>query len=281
VTADERGRLQIAVEVDANRKLTPAEFKALREDLAGQISDGIGAGCFAFLTPTTGISVVAALPLKVHCAQAEGKAWKPSAATARENARRIAAIKKEIDARDAAADESPAVKSAKGAAKAPSLKKLLRLLSKVDRERLYEEVKAEVAATGNDLSNIADGELPSGNFRDPKFLRLLMSARLRPEVLDARGYTLLYQAAPSAGCIEVLLKHGVNVNRICHDFSKTTALIRAAWLGEIKSVETLLAAGADPSIRDEAGKIALDRVDPRSRNKKAIEELLRRAGRKK
>lgn len=279
--ADERGRLQIAVEVDSNRKLTATELKALREDLASQISDGIGAGCFSFLTPATGASVVAVLPLKVHCTQVEGKAWKPSASTTRENARRIAAIKKEIDARDAAADEAPAVKSAKGAAKAPRLKKLLRLLAKVDRERLYDEIKAELVATGDDLSSLADGELPSSNFHDAKFLRLLLNARLRPEILDASGYTLLYQAAPSARCIEMLLKQGVDVNRICQDYSKTTALIRAAWLGEIKSVETLLAAGADPSIRDDAGKTALDRVNPRSRNKQAIEDLLRRAGRKK
>jgi len=41
-------QLRVAIEIDSPRKLTEAELTALRDDLDGQVSDGIGEGGFDF-----------------------------------------------------------------------------------------------------------------------------------------------------------------------------------------------------------------------------------------
>lgn len=159
LTRDAKGRLQISVEVDANRKLTRAELAALRDDFEGQITDGIGAGCFDALSAAAGLSVEVHFPVQTRCVQQEGRAWKPTATTQRGNERRIAAVKKLVDAMDSGGDQSatqefPGRSSATGPAavtpgKRPNFKKLFRLLAKVERVQLFDQIKAELEAIGN------------------------------------------------------------------------------------------------------------------------------------
>ncbi|MCA9178146.1 MAG: hypothetical protein KDB14_26965, partial [Planctomycetales bacterium] len=214
--------LAMAVEVDSQRKLSRKELGELRGDLEGQLSDGIGAGCFDELSAKTGLTVELQFPLKARVAQAEGIAWLPRATTASGNERRIAAVARLVEAEDrkppassksstaskksASSKKAAAGKSdgklaeskpseSKPSAKKPNLKKLFRLLDKVERDQLFAQIKSELEACGNDLSMVADGELPYGNFRDPKLLRLLLTAGLPPETIDVAGNSLLIQAA--------------------------------------------------------------------------------------
>lgn len=306
LTRDGRGKLCITVEVDAARKLSRREIGELREDLEGQITDGIGAGCFDALAAETGLRVQPVFPLKATCKQAEGVAWKPRATSARGNARRVQAAAKWVEAQDAR-PTSPAQpkgkRTAKGkaqpakpqastkakqkmpptssadraspAGKKPNLKKLFRLLSRVDRDQIFPQIKAELEARGNDLRQVEDRELPYLNFREPKLLRLLLKAGLRPDILDEKGYPLLVAAAINAKSIEVLLKAGVDVNQVGDDVYRSTALIEAARLGVRKSVEVLLEHGADPALTDAQGRTALDQLDPDAREFDRIEQMLK------
>lgn len=283
LVVDEKGNLTIAVEVDSRRKLTPKEVRVLREDFAEQLTDGIGAGCFDDLTTATGIAVVPRFPLTSKCTQSEGTAWRPRSSTKKGNEQRISAAAKLIEKMDLACPKTDApLKSTapeKDAAKnpdkrkKPNLNKLFRLLAKPERNQLFDQIKAELEACGNDLSMVGDGEYPYGNFNDPKLLRLLLNAGLPPETTDVKRYSLLIQAACEPKSIELLLKHSVNINRVC-DGDDATALIRAARLGRRKSVELLLKNGADASIRNKAGKAAIEVVDKRSRDSQAIIDLL-------
>ncbi|TWT99019.1 ankyrin repeat domain-containing protein [Neorhodopirellula pilleata] len=280
---DEKRNLALTVEVDSRRKLTPKEIKALREDFEGQLTDGIGAGCFDELTTSTGLAVVSRFPLRSKCTQTEGVAWRPKASTQRGNEQRIAAASKLVEKMDSAsfkvrasmkpaADETNAIENT-GKRHAPNLKKLFRLLAKPDRDRLFDQIQAELEACGNDLSEVGDGEYPHGNFSDPKLLRMLLNAGLPPETTDVKRYSLLVQAACNPKSIDLLLKHNVDINRVCNG-DDATALIRAARLGKRQSVELLLKHEADPTIRNSAGKSAIDVVGKHSRQWQAIVELL-------
>jgi hypothetical protein len=279
----EKGNLIISVEIDSRRKLTPKEVRVLREDFTGQLTDGIGAGCFDDLTIATGITVVPRFPIMSKCTQTEGTAWRPRASTKNGNVRRICVAAKLVEKIDfsgsktdarlkSTVPEKDAVKNT-DIRKKPNLNKLFRLLAKPERNQLFDQIKAELEACGNDLAMVGDGEYPHGNFNEPKLLRLLLNAGLPPEITDAKRYSLLIQAAGDPKSIELLLQHSVNINRVC-DGDDATALIRAARLGKLKSVELLLKNGADPSIRNRAGKAAIQVVDKRSRNRQAIVDLL-------
>ncbi|MEZ6090660.1 MAG: ankyrin repeat domain-containing protein [Pirellulaceae bacterium] len=281
---DEKGRLLMAVEIDSQRKLTRKELGELREDVVGQLTDGIGTGCFDELTTSTGLGVQLRFPVKPNCTQTEGTAWRPKATTERGNKQRIATAAKLIKKADSIPNKSPAsrVAVAGGAGTAaspgkrnqPNFQKLFRLLAKPERDQLFDQIKAELEECGNDLSGVGDREYPYGNLSDPKLLRLLLNAGLPPETTDVKGNSLLVQAAVNPKCIELMLKHGADVNRVCDSHVATTALIRAANLGKRKSVEILLEHGADPSIKDKSGKAAWDVVDKRSRERQAIVDLL-------
>ncbi|MEZ6135937.1 MAG: ankyrin repeat domain-containing protein [Pirellulaceae bacterium] len=158
--------------------------------------------------------------------------------------------------------------------KESNLKRLFRLLAKPERNQLMDQIKAELEVCGNDLSTVVDGEYPYGNLSDPKLLRMLLKAGLPPETTDVKGNSLLIQAACEPRCIQLLLKSGADVNRVCDSVVVATALIRAASLGKRKSVEILLEHGADPSIQDKSGRSARDVVDKRMRDRQAIIDLL-------
>lgn len=299
LVVDGKGHLSMTVEVDSQRKLNRKELAALREDFEGQMTDGIGTGCFDALTRATGLSVELRTPLKFKYSQGQAAAWRPKATTEKGNQQRILAIQKLVEKLDAAPvkktsakkaaskkasrKKAPAkkstVKEAGGVATSakkeqPNFKKLLRLLAKPERDQLFDQIKAELEACGNDLSMIEDGQYPYGNFNTPKLLRLLLKAGLPAETIDEKGNSLLIQAAGEPKCLELILKEGADVNRVCDSYYASTALIRAAFLGKRKSVELLLQQGADPKIKDKSGKFAVDIVDKYSRDRQAIIDLL-------
>ena len=288
LTLDSKGQLLISVEVQSNRKLTRNEIKALREDFEAQITDGIGAGCFDDLSAATGLSIEVRTPLRTGFTQDEGQAWKVKPSTARGNEKRIAAVAKLVDemdtqpqaprARAVSVEPAGSVESAvSGKAptrEQPNFRKLFRMLAKPERYSLFDEIKAEVAACGNDLSSIGDRQYPYGNFGDPKLLRLLLEAGLPPNILDEKGHSLLIHAAGSPKCMEMLLKLGLDVNRICDDVYRSTALHRAAHVGSLAGAKFLLANGADPSIKDDRGKIPQQCVNRLAPNPKALEAVL-------
>lgn len=83
-------------------------------------------------------------------------------------------------------------------------------------------------------------------------------ASLNPD--DDSGSTLLIYALGNRHfpeMIEFLIDKGINLNVRPHEFAHTPLMVAAA-LGYEKSVETLLKLGADPSMKDEDGKTALD-----------------------
>jgi hypothetical protein len=285
VVLDELGHLTMTVEVDSLRRLTRKELSALREDFEGQLTDGLGTGCFDELTTATGLAVELKFPLKSKCVQTEGTAWQPKASTSKGNKQRVSAAAKIVEkicsapSKQRASSKSAArgTRSAKPAnipARA-NLDKLLRLLEKPNRDQLFDQIKIELEANGNDLSQLVDGTYPYGNFNDPKLLRLLLNAGLPPETTDVKGNSLLIQAAANPQCLQLLLTENVNVNRICNGYYASTALIRASALGNRKSVELLLEHGADPTIKDKSGKTAQELVARHSRERQVIIELLR------
>lgn len=50
-------RLQVQIEIDSPRKLKKAELSALREELDGQVSDGIGEGGFDFVATAAELTI--------------------------------------------------------------------------------------------------------------------------------------------------------------------------------------------------------------------------------
>jgi len=286
---DEKGHLTIAVEVDSQRRLSRKELSVLRQDFEGQLTDGIGAGCFDELAVSTGLTVELRFPLRSKCKQTEGTAWRPKALPQKGNQLRIAAAIKLVGKMDSApsktgASKRSAVKATAAATtrskqERPDFKKLIRLLAKPGRDQLFDQIKVELEACGNDLSLLGNDEYPYGNFNDPKLLRLLLKAGLPPETTDVKGNSLLIQAAVNPKCLELLLKAGANVNRVCNSSFASTALIRAAHLGKRKSVEILLGHGADATIKDKSGKFAQDIVDKRSPERQTIVDLLQRSAR--
>ena len=157
--------LYLSIEIDAPRKLNRKELTTLRENLTGQIFDGIGSGAFNDLGRHAGLQITHPYSAKVVCKQSEGKAWKPRATTAKSNDRRIAAIAKSERKLDKQKSVKTPTTSTKSAVKTkqPNFRKLLRLLDKVDREFIIPEIQKEVDAVG-DLSGLEDRQFPTGNF---------------------------------------------------------------------------------------------------------------------
>lgn len=277
-------QLVMVVEVDSQRKLSSKELRALRDDFEGQLTDGIGAGCFDELTEATGLRFEWLTSGESNCTQIEGMAWRPKTTTARGNEIRISGAAKIIEKIDSAPPKPIKSEKAKNAgdrgmvhraeSTRPDFKKLFRLLAKPERDKLIKEIKTELQACGNDLSMVKDGEYPHGNIYEPKLLRLLLDAGLSPETIDANGSSLLVQVAGHPKCLEILLKENVDVNRVCDCTFASTALIRAARLGKYKSVKLLLDHGADTTIRDKSGKSVQDLVDKYSRDRQKILDIL-------
>ena len=87
---------------------------------------------------------------------------------------------------------------------------------------------------------------------------LKSGASLRGEVQGSQGRwpALVYAArVSSADVVEVMVKHGADVNTPCRD--KSTALLHAAAFGNLAVIKRLMALGADSKIEDARGANAL------------------------
>ena len=81
-----------------------------------------------------------------------------------------------------------------------------------------------------------------------------------PNLRDENGCTLLYVATgPHGGndVVRVLIAHAGNVNAGC---GKYTPLMNAASWGNDAAVQLLLTAGADPNLKNEEGRRAVDLI---------------------
>lgn len=287
---ESKRRLNLSIQIDSPRKLNSKELKCLRENLEGQIFDGIGSGAFNELGRHANLQVGHPYSAKVACKQSEGKAWKPTPTTVKSNERKIQSIARAIQRLDEKGEvkvKSLSNKSSKSPAnnaqpktKKINYKKLLRLLDKVDREFNIPQIETELQAIGSDLSGLEDRQFPTGNFQSTKLLKILLKAGLPPDAMDKGGHPLLYQAVPSPPALKALLKLGVDVNRQGEDVNKMTALMRACHLDRLKSIEVLLSAGAHTKIKDAFGRTALEWWDKHSRNKEKIAEMLKKPAKK-
>lgn len=150
-----------------------------------------------------------------------------------------------------AEEESDAPFSPQSAGKKPTkvtVKSLFRLLHHDHTPAVIKQIEDAVKELG-DLSGIQDGEWLFINIDSDRLLHCLLDAGLNPEILDTERQTLLWQCAGSAECVELLLKHNVDLERrSCLD-RKETALMRALFVKSVPGVKRLLAAGANPTVR--------------------------------
>jgi uncharacterized protein len=132
-----------------------------------------------------------------------------------------------------------------------------------------------------------------------EFAALLMESGANPDLVDDSGYTALHYAAldKRASLATALLDRGANPNRrTTRDTRRNTTsgvslkgatpLFLAAALGNVDTVRTLLAGGADPLIRTDAGTAPLhvaawggdpyfrDWTDEEKKNLLAVTEIL-------
>jgi hypothetical protein len=248
-------RLRVHIEIDSPRKLKRSELAELREALDGQVSDGIGESGFDFIGEAAGVSVQTFPDVgggTSTLVQTTGNAWKPAKPSAERaaNRKRCRAAAKAAKAAERAAD----VKLGKMKGAKPDPKKLFRLIQGEDREG----VAAEIAKLGGDLSFIRSGQLPYDLLHNRPILRLLLDAGLNPNLHDREGHSLLWLAAGKVDCVTLLLDRGADVDFRNSEVYEETALMRAAWLGDVKSVRALLDRGADPLLKTRFGNTALD-----------------------
>lgn len=136
-----------------------------------------------------------------------------------------------------------------GAIKKPTatIKGLLRLVNHDLTPAKVKEIEQVVKVLG-DLTGIQDGKWPFTNISNPRIVRCLLKAGLNPEMTDTERYSLLWQCAGNEECVDLLLEHGVNVDRRSGG-EHETALMRAIYLENIPAVTRLLKAGANPTVR--------------------------------
>src|SRR5262249_43770072 len=147
------------------------------------------------------------------------------------------------------ADAAPAEKTVgqKSSGKS-TVKSLFRLLKYDHTPTVIKEIEQVVKELG-DLGGIQNGEWPFINIRSDRLLRCLLGAGLNPQIVDTDHNTLLWQCAGSADCIDLLLKHNVDLERRSGLDDKETPLMRALSAKSVPAVKRLLAAGANPTVR--------------------------------
>src|SRR5262245_28851870 len=124
-------QLRVANEIDSPRKLTRAELTALRDDLDGQVSDGIEEGGFDFVSDAAGLTIQT-FPdrgkSKSKLAQQTGDAWRPASKSAEDTANRKRC--QEAAAAAAALETARDAKEAKRKGATPNPKNLFKLIQK-------------------------------------------------------------------------------------------------------------------------------------------------------
>ena len=105
-------------------------------------------------------------------------------------------------------------------------------------------------------------------------VQVLLNSGADVNVVDKGGYTPLMVAAGDnrADVIDLLVRHGARLNSQ-DQTAGWTALIWAAKEGHLDSVDRLLVAGADKTVRDRQGRSALDWA-----HIKGHDEIARRLG---
>lgn len=96
-----------------------------------------------------------------------------------------------------------------------------------------------VTASPMDYARLGDLETLSAMYEEDSAV-----ARLDPVMMGAVDFR-------HHAVVEWLLAHGANVNARAEAQSRHTALHSAAWNGDLRMVQILIAAGADPSLLDE------------------------------
>jgi hypothetical protein len=280
----DKKKLKAVIELDAPRKLSKSELAALRDDLDGQVSDGIGEGGFDFVSEAADLTIRTFPELGGNSAltQTSGEAWRPKSVSAENaaNNKRCKAAAAAVKAGERAA-KAPKKRAPKG-----NQKKLMKLIQKgfgyPRPAGIEQEVAAEIANLCGDLSSLPLGSLPYERLANVKLLRLLLDAKLNPNSHDREGHSLLWLAVGSPACVALLLDRGADVNLRNTEVYRDTALMDAARLAELKTVQLLLARGADPLLKDRFGRTALDEAQENddSRNAPATVRVLKAAMKK-
>ena len=86
-------------------------------------------------------------------------------------------------------------------------------------------------------------------------VRLLLEAGARPNALNSRGQSAVLEAAANGhvALVRTLHRFGGDLN-LRDTLAGGTPLCPAAFFGNLEMVDTLLAMGADPCIKDKEGK---------------------------
>lgn len=108
---------------------------------------------------------------------------------------------------------------------------------------------------------------------DPDLARLLLEANPDPNIIKSNGNSLLIEAI-NHGYPDIarwLVEQGAAVN-VVRDNERATALMCAAYEGDLASIQLLLKHGADPTLTNPDGETALDLAD-----NEEIAALLRKA----
>lgn len=207
--------------------------------------------------------------------QSSGVAWLPESIQA-ENAANLRRCEDAAAAVSIVEQEKKEKQSKRNKA-APDPKKLFKLVQKAcERPRpkgIDQEIAAEIATLGGDLSFIKSGKLPYERLGDPVLLLLLLESKLDPNLRDRDGHSLLWLACGNSTCISMLLDRGVDPNIRNTEVYQDTALMDAARLGLAESVRLLLERGADPQLKDSFGRTALDLANANQHNEGSVDTL--------
>ncbi|MBS0202518.1 MAG: ankyrin repeat domain-containing protein [Planctomycetes bacterium] len=146
-------------------------------------------------------------------------------------------------------ESAPSASAGGMAQKTPkaTIRRLLALIKHDHTPEKVQEIEHVVTELG-DLSGIQDGQWPFINIDSPQVLRCLLNAGLNPEINDNYQQSLLWQCAGNRECIDLLVKHGVNIHRRSGSEAET-ALMRAIYVENIPAVKRLVQLGANPTLR--------------------------------
>lgn len=241
------GALKVVTTYEAPRKLRREELAALVEQTVGQWSDGIGENAFTELEAIPGGSVALVSDEEnVEVVQrAGGTAKRPSPLHKAAERGDVAKIEKLLDAGEAL--------------EAPGRFGHTPLLAAVCARKL-EAVRALLSrgADPNYVTNERQSALQTACMNgDLEIAAALIDAGAQLELRDDRGATPVYWAANRGfpSMVQLLRDRGADVNAA--DATGTTPLM-IAQPDRLEVVELLLRLGADPLLRNAAGRTAAE-----------------------
>ena len=256
----EGGKLLLVTDFEAAQKLNSKQLAALKSEVRGQWSDGIGEGAFDTFCEVTGCSVETCVR-SVKAVQSTGKAFKVDS-KARSQLKKLNAAWKKAAKQAAPKNEMKVLVQcfeAIAGKKQGALKKLL-ASGRVDvnavctaRTTRFDEFRLLVFAARHANATIVD---------------MLLDAGADPDLQDefSFGYAPLHRAQhPSI--VKKLLDAGAKPNVHTRSFKETPLMMTEVVVHD-ESVKLLLAAGAKPKAKSEiTGKsplLAAVEVNPKS-----------------